>query len=41
MIADKKVDHGTVVIRYHQGKIIGYDICPRERIDLNGRNIVN
>jgi hypothetical protein len=40
MIADKKVNHGTIVIRYHQGKIIGYDICPRERIDLTGKNIV-
>jgi hypothetical protein len=40
MIADKKVDHGTIVIRYHQGKIIGYDICPRERIELSGNNIV-
>jgi hypothetical protein len=40
MVADKKVDHGTIVIRYHQGKIIGYDICPRERIDLKSKNIV-
>ncbi len=29
-IADSKIEHGKIVINYHQGKITGYDICPRE-----------
>ena len=39
-IADSKIEHGKIVINYHQGKITSYDICPRERIYLKKNNIV-
>ena len=38
--ADSKIEHGKIVINYHQGKITSYDICPRERIYLKKNNIV-
>ena len=39
-IADSKIEHGKIVINYHQGKISSYDICPRERIYLKKNNII-
>ncbi len=39
-LADSKIEHGKIVINYHQGKITSYDICPRERIYLKKNNIV-
>ncbi len=39
-LADSKIEHGKIVINYHQGKIISYDICPRERIYIKKNNIV-
>ena len=35
-IADSRIEHGKIIINYHQGKITSYDICPREMITLQG-----
>ena len=32
--ADQDMKYGEIIIHYHQGKITSYDICPRERIEL-------
>ncbi len=39
-IADSKIEHGKIVINYHQGKITSCDIYPRERIYLKENKIV-
>ena len=33
-IADEKIEYGQIIINYHGGKITSYDICPRERMDV-------
>jgi len=34
-IVDSKIEHGEIIIHYHQGKITSYDICLKERIYLS------
>ena len=33
-IADEKIEYGQIIINYHAGKITSYDICPRERMEM-------
>ncbi len=37
--ADQDMEYGEIIIHYHKGKITSYDICPRERINLIGKNM--
>ena len=32
--ADDKIRFGQIIINYHEGKITSYDICPRERMEV-------
>ena len=33
-LADEKIEYGQIIINYHAGKITSYDICPRERVEV-------
>jgi len=32
-VADEKIEYGQIIINYHGGKIVSYDLCPRERME--------
>ena len=37
MAADADMEYGQIIINYHGGKITSYDICPRERMEVENK----